>query len=77
MASGGSGHADAINSYPTRAACHADLRGHAIRLMKRRDRHGLNRCCEDQSKSNSDQPNHCFSPYLTLKILEECKTQPS
>jgi hypothetical protein len=56
MTSGGSGHADTINSYPTSAACHADLRGHAVRLMKRRDRHGLHRCCEDQSKSNSDQP---------------------
>jgi hypothetical protein len=34
MADGGSGHADTINSYPTRAACGADLRDHAILLMK-------------------------------------------
>jgi hypothetical protein len=41
MALGGSGHAHTINSYPTRAACFADLRDHAVRLMKRRGRHGL------------------------------------
>ena len=35
MALGGSGHADTINSYPTRAACFSDLRGHPVRLMKR------------------------------------------
>ena len=35
MALGGSGHADTINSYPTRAACFADLRDRAVRLMKR------------------------------------------
>jgi hypothetical protein len=46
MALGGSGHADIINSYPTRAACFTDLRDHAIRLMKRRDWHGLRRCCD-------------------------------
>ena len=28
--------ADAINSYPTRAACFTDLRDHAVRLMKGR-----------------------------------------
>jgi hypothetical protein len=75
MPSGGSGHADTINSYPTGAACHADLHGHAVRLVKRDDWHGLHRCCEDQSKSNSDQPNHCFSPILPSRrdVLEECK----
>ena len=31
----GSGHAHAINSNPTRAACFTDLRDHAVRLMKR------------------------------------------
>ena len=35
LAFGGSGHADTMNSYPTRAACFADLRDHAVRLMKR------------------------------------------
>ena len=76
----GSGHADTINSYPTSAACHTDLRGHALRLMERRDRHGLHRCCEHQCKSNSDHPNHGFFSDVTLKkrFLEECKiTQPS
>jgi hypothetical protein len=72
--------ADTINSHPTSAACHADLRGHALRLMERRDRHCLHRCCEHQCKSNSDQPNHGFFSDVTLKkrFLEECKiTQPS
>jgi hypothetical protein len=36
-----------------------DLRDHAVRLMKRRGRHGLSGGCDDQSKSNSDEPNHC------------------
>jgi hypothetical protein len=46
MALGGSGHANAINSYPTRATCFADLRDHAVRLMKRCDGHGLRRRAE-------------------------------
>ena len=60
LADGGSGHADTINSYPTRAACFADLRDHAVRLMKRRERYGLCGCSDAQSKCNSNQPNHCF-----------------
>jgi hypothetical protein len=74
MALGGSGHADAINSYPTRAACFTDLRDHAVRLMKRRGRHGLHGCCQGQGKSNSDQPDHFVSPLRTFN-LEEWKTQ--
>ena len=59
MASGGSCHADTINSYPTHPASFADLRDHAVRLMKRRGRHGLRRRCDAQAKcSNSDQPEH-------------------
>jgi hypothetical protein len=54
MASGGSCHADTINSYPTHPASFADLRDHAVRLMKRRGRHGMRRCCGDQGKGNSD-----------------------
>ena len=50
MALGGSGHADTINSYPTSTACFADLRGHAVRLMKRRDWHGLHRSCDNQGE---------------------------
>ena len=37
----------------------AGLRGHAVRLMKRRGRHGLGGSCDGQNKSNSDQPDHC------------------
>ena len=50
----GSGHAHAINSYATCAACFTDLRDHAVRLLKRRGRHGLHGCCQGQGKSNSD-----------------------
>jgi hypothetical protein len=60
MALGGSGHADTINSYPTGTACFADLRDHAVWLMKRRDRHCLRGCRDDQSKGNSNQPDHSF-----------------
>jgi hypothetical protein len=37
----------------------AGLRGHAVRLMKRRGRHGLGGSCDGQNKSNSVQPDHC------------------
>ena len=37
----------------------AGLRGHAVRLMKRRGRHGLGGSCDGQNNSNSDQPDHC------------------
>ena len=60
MALGGSGHADAINSYSTRAACFTNLRDHAVRLMKRHGRHGLHGCRQGQGKSNSDQSDHSF-----------------
>jgi hypothetical protein len=62
MPDGGSGHADTINSGPTRAAGGSDLRDHAVRLMKRRERHSLRRCCEGQPRGNSDQPDHSFLP---------------
>jgi hypothetical protein len=60
MALGGSGHADTINSYPTRAACFTDLRDHAVRLMKRPGRHCLRRCCDGQCKDNGYEPDHSF-----------------
>ena len=47
-----------IPAHP-RAAIAANLRDHAVRLMKRRGRHGLGGGCDGQSKSNSDEPNHC------------------
>ena len=74
MALGGSGHADTINSYPTRAACFADLRDHGVRLMKRRERHGLSRGCDGQGKGDSDQSDHCFLPCDFFKegFLEGC-----
>ena len=53
MALGSSSHADTINSYTTRAARFADLRDHAVRMMKRRDRHGLHRCCDNQGKETA------------------------
>jgi hypothetical protein len=41
----------------------AGLRDHAVRLMKRRGRHGLGGSCDGQNKSNSDQPEHRFLRY--------------
>jgi hypothetical protein len=69
MALGGSGHADTINSDPARAACFADLRDHAVPLMKRRRRHGLRRRCDGQSKNNSDDSNHWFLSCLNVSWL--------
>jgi hypothetical protein len=48
IAAGGCGRAATecfIPAHP-RAAIAANLRYHAVRLMKRRERHGLRRCCE-------------------------------
>ena len=39
LTDGGSGHCK--HQYPTRVACFADLCDHAVRLMRRRERHGL------------------------------------
>jgi hypothetical protein len=47
-----------MNAHPTWAASLTDLRDQAVRLMKRRNWHGLCRCCDGQSKANSDQPEH-------------------
>ena len=46
LALGGSGHADTVNSCPARPASVGDLREYAVRLMKRRDGHGLRRRAE-------------------------------
>lgn len=46
LAGGGSGHADTINSNPTRAAADCDLRDHAVRLRNRCRRHSLRRSCD-------------------------------
>jgi hypothetical protein len=54
MPDGGSGDAAASDYCPTGAASQADLRDHSVRLMKRREGHGLRRCCEGQRKGNSD-----------------------
>jgi hypothetical protein len=62
VAAGGCSYADAVNHVHTRAACVADLSDHAVRLMKRRDRHGLRGCCDGQGKDNSNQPDHGFPP---------------
>ena len=46
MAAGGCSYAATIDVVHTRAACVPDLRDHAVRLMKRRGRHGLCRRCD-------------------------------
>ena len=43
---GGSTNAGTIDHVITGTACMADLRDHTVRLMKRRRRHGLRRCCD-------------------------------
>jgi hypothetical protein len=59
MADGGSCHADTINSHPTGAASCSNLcDDDAIRLMRWHERHGVRRCCDDQGKGDSDQPDH-------------------
>jgi hypothetical protein len=55
VAAGGCSYAATIDVVHTRAACVADLRDHAVRLMKRRGRHSLGGGCDGQSKCNSDQ----------------------
>jgi hypothetical protein len=68
LAFGGSGHANTINSRPTYSASEGDLRGHGVRLMKQRWRHGLRRRCDDQGKGgNNDQPDHWFPPCFSFR----------
>jgi hypothetical protein len=75
---GGSTNALTIDHVHTGTACFADLRDHAIRLMKRRGRHCLGGGCDGQSKCNSDQPDHCHLPYDPSKkdFLEEERAVP-
>jgi hypothetical protein len=54
MADGGSGYAATSDKCPTRAASETNLRDHSVRLIERRERHSLRRCCERQGKGNSD-----------------------
>ena len=54
VSDGGSCHAAASDSGPTWTTSETNLRRHSVRLMKRRERHSLRRCCERQRKRNSD-----------------------
>jgi len=54
VSDGGSCHAAASDSGPTWTTSETNLRRHSVRLMKRRERHSLRRCCERQRKGNSD-----------------------
>ena len=49
-----------IDHVHTRAARVTDLSDRALRVMKRRGRHGQRRCCNSQNKAKSDQPDHGF-----------------
>ena len=53
LANCGSGYADTINSYPEGTAALADLRDHAVRLMKRCGRHGQRRCRDGGCKATN------------------------
>jgi hypothetical protein len=59
MPDGGSRHAAAGDEGPTWAASETNQGCYSIRLLKRRERHSLRRCCERERKGNSDQPDHC------------------
>jgi hypothetical protein len=52
---------DVTNSVTASATSFADLGDHITRL-KRRERHGLGRCCKSQGKSSGGQPEHFFLP---------------
>jgi hypothetical protein len=52
MALGSSGYADTAKSCPTRAASVSDLRGHAVRLMKRREGYCMRRRCDGQGEGS-------------------------
>ena len=75
---GGSGHADAINSCPKGATPKVDLRGYAVRLMKRCRRHGLRRCyCDGQCKDNDYKPDHSFLRWELMRSPGSGRTRAS
>jgi hypothetical protein len=54
----------------------SDLRDHAVRLRKRRERHCLRRCCDGNGEaSNSNQPDHS-SPPLTKATVGDLLGMP-
>jgi hypothetical protein len=67
MPDGGSRHAAACDHGPTWTASEPNQRCYFIRLLKRRERHGVRRCCERQRKGNSDQPDHSSLPCEPFK----------
>jgi len=44
----------------------ANLHRDAVRLLNRRERHGMCGCCDEQGKSYGDQPNHLLLSMLQL-----------
>ena len=78
MAAGGCSYAGTVHHVHTSTTCFTHLRDHAVRLMKRRRRHCLGGGCKGQSKSDSDEPNHCHLPYEPSKkdFLEEERAPP-
>ena len=67
MPDGGSRHAVAGDAGPAWAASETNQGCHSIRLLKRRERHSLRRCCERERKGNSDQPDHRSLPMWTFQ----------
>jgi len=63
---GCSRYTDSIYAHPTRTASLANLHSDAVRLLNRRERHGMCRCCDEQGKSYSRQPNHLLFSMLQL-----------
>ena len=67
MPDGGSRHTAAGDECPTWAASETNQGCYSIRLLKRRERHSLRRCCERERKGNSDQPDHRSLPMWTFQ----------
>jgi hypothetical protein len=61
-AAGVSSHASTAHVVHSCPACFADSSDHLIRLLKRRDGHGLSQRRQCQSKGNGDQLGHFRSP---------------
>ena len=66
VANGCSRYTDPIYAHPTRTASLANLHRDAVRLLNRRERHGMCGCCDEQGKSYGDQPNHLLLSMLQL-----------
>jgi hypothetical protein len=64
LTNGRSRYADPIYADSAYAASFADLHCDAVRLLNRRERHGMGGCRDEQGRRNSNQPNHLLFSML-------------